>query len=196
MPAEFVRSAEHDEQLPAFVGPEIACIGRSNVGKSSLLNRLFKTHQLVRTSKTPGRTQLLNVFQYEHVFFVDLPGYGYAKMSQEGRAGMDSRVENYFKNRENLSAVWLLIDARHPEGMDRDASMVSWFRAHNREFTLIFTKIDCVSKTKRLIHVRKLEQFFSVRSGSALLFSAKTGEGRDKLLKLMHDLKKTAHLGV
>lgn len=164
--------------------PEIAFIGRSNVGKSSALGVLLRKPDLVRVSKTPGRTQLLNLFRFEgSTAFVDLPGYGYAKLSKSQKERLGAMVRDYLAEREGLSGVVLLMDARREGPSDDDRRVADWILEHDRPLLLVLTKIDQVPKNRRLHHTRRYERAFEVESGFAIPFSAATGEGREALLR-------------
>ncbi|MEM5788274.1 MAG: ribosome biogenesis GTP-binding protein YihA/YsxC, partial [Syntrophobacteraceae bacterium] len=126
--AEFITSAVHPKQYPDGHLPEIAFAGRSNVGKSSLINCLLQRKKLVRTSRTPGRTQLINFFLINETFrFVDLPGYGYAKVAQSVRASWGPMIETYLAGRQNLKGVIQIMDLRHPPTPD-DLSLWAWLK--------------------------------------------------------------------
>lgn len=164
--------------------PEIAFIGRSNVGKSSALGVLLRKPDLVRVSKTPGRTQLLNLFRFEgSTAFVDLPGYGYAKLSKSQKDRLSVMVRDYLAEREGLSGVVLLMDARRDGPSDDDRRVADWILEHDRPLLLVLTKIDQVPKNRRLHHTRRYERAFEVEPGVAIPFSAATGEGREALLR-------------
>ncbi|MEM6734248.1 MAG: ribosome biogenesis GTP-binding protein YihA/YsxC, partial [Myxococcota bacterium] len=183
-PTAFVASAERHGQLPEHGLPEIAFIGRSNVGKSSALGALLKKPDMVRTSKTPGRTQLLNLFRFERkIAFVDLPGYGFAKLSKKQREKLSFMVRDYLAEREALRGVVVLMDARREGPSPEDAKVVEWILEHERPILIVLNKIDLVPKTKRLNHVRRFERAFGLEPGSVLTFSAVSGEGRDALIQ-------------
>jgi GTP-binding protein len=184
MPARFVTSAATYEKLPDLGLPEYAFVGRSNVGKSSLLNCLFQRNKLVRASKTPGRTQLLNLFVLdERHAFVDLPGYGYAKLSKSQRGQLSNMIRNYITQRETLCGVVMLVDARREGSTDSDRATMEWIRERGRPLLIAVTKSDLVPKNQRLHHLRKIERELGVPEGCAMLVSSKTGEGRDELLQ-------------
>lgn len=189
--ARFVLSAPAPSGLPPHDLPEIALIGRSNVGKSSLLSRLLGTQHLVRTSRTPGRTQLLNMFVHnEKVAYVDLPGYGYAKLSHTQRASMQRMIESYFTEREELSGVLLLLDARREEVSEADRKMAAFLLEQDRPVLLVATKADLLPKNSRLSTIRRLEKSFGVPSGWALVCSSKTADGQMELRARIDELCK------
>ena len=148
--AEYLISSPDYTKCPKPDKPEFAFIGRSNVGKSSLINMLAGNHKLAKTSATPGKTQLINHFIVNNEWYlVDLPGYGFAKVSQSARNRWEQMIENYLRKRENLVNVFVLIDARHkPQKIDLD--FVNRLGLWDVPFTLIFTKAD--KETQRVVH--------------------------------------------
>lgn len=175
----FEKSCASLGDLPPDGAPEIALVGRSNVGKSSLLNALAGQHNLARTSRTPGRTRLLNLFAVNRglVRLVDCPGYGYAKASRRDRAGWGDLVEAYLSEREALRLVLLLVDARlKPQALDQD--MAAWLRRRGRTVQLVATKWDRLSGNQRPVARRELEGAFAA---APLEFSSISGEGREAL---------------
>lgn len=168
--------------------PEVAFAGRSNVGKSSLIGALLRDPKLVRTSRTPGRTQLLNLFQYESLWVVDLPGYGYAKTSKVQRQALEVMIRNYLLRREGLAGVVQVIDARRDPVSDYDRSMVAWLLEAGRWVLLALTKIDLIPKNRRLARIRAIEKQLEVPAGSSVAVSARTGEGRDALYARLVEL--------
>jgi GTP-binding protein len=181
--AEFVMSASGVSGCPAGGRPEIAMSGRSNVGKSSLLNSLFGRRALAKVSSTPGKTQLLNYFLVNEAFhFVDLPGYGYARASGEARDRWGRMMQGYLHAREQLVAVIQLVDARHePSGEDRD--MVAWLRHERMPFCLVATKIDKLGAAKRSAALRVITSALELPTTQPVVpCSSRTGEGRDVLL--------------
>lgn len=145
--AEFVMSNSKVQKCPAPTLPEFAFIGRSNVGKSSLINMLTNRKSLAKTSSTPGKTQLINHFIInDEWYLVDLPGYGYAKMPEKARKQLKNIIENYILARENLTNLFVLIDCRHqPQPIDLE--FMEWLGEHQIPFAIIFTKVDKVPKT-------------------------------------------------
>ncbi|MBS9767415.1 MAG: YihA family ribosome biogenesis GTP-binding protein [Flavobacteriaceae bacterium] len=145
--AEFVMSNSKVGKCPAPTLPEFAFIGRSNVGKSSLINMLTGRKNLAKTSSTPGKTQLINHFIINNEWYlVDLPGYGYAKMPEKERKKLKNIIENYILGRENLTNLFVLIDCRHtPQQIDLE--FMEWLGEHEVPFSIIFTKTDKVSAT-------------------------------------------------
>jgi GTP-binding protein len=147
--AEFVLAATEVESFPRGRRPEIAFLGRSNVGKSSLINSLLGVKGLARTSSTPGRTQSINFFLInEEFFFVDLPGYGYAKTSQEKRRAWGKLIERYLAERKQLVLSILIVDARH-EPSPLDLQMKSWLQHFGLPYLVVSTKVDKLSVNQR-----------------------------------------------
>lgn len=180
--AEIVISAVGPEQYPADARPEIALVGRSNVGKSSLINRLINRKQLARTSSSPGKTQTLNFYLINRSFyFVDLPGYGFAKVSKQIKAKWGRMIEQYLRERETLRGVIQLVDLRHPPSRD-DGQMIAWLEYYGIPTVIVTTKADKIAKGKRSQHVKVIQRELGIRSTEDIIvFSAETGEGKDAL---------------
>ncbi len=177
--AVFVKSATSANQCPTPSLNEIAFVGKSNVGKSSLINVLLERRSLVRTSKTPGRTQLINFFLInEGFYFVDLPGYGFARVPVEVRKQWEPMIRNYINRRQELKAVILLFDIRRIPNKD-DIQMLDWLEEYNVPTIPVITKVDKVSASKRSIHIQKIIAETDLSLHSFSLFSAVTKEGRD-----------------
>ena len=146
--AEFIISAEKLSQCPEFSLPEFPLLGRSNVGKSSFINALTNNKKLAKTSNTPGKTRLINFFNFSDIFMVaDLPGYGYAKVSKEAQAKWQKYLEEYLLNRKQIKSLIQFIDARH-EVQKNDYQMREWVSAYNLPIFTVVTKIDCISRGK------------------------------------------------
>jgi GTP-binding protein len=185
--AEFIRSCLTAEQLPAGAIPEIAFVGRSNVGKSSLINALLHRKGLAKVSRTPGKTRALNLFAVtiddlamSRLHIVDLPGYGYAKVSKTMRARWAPMIESYLANREQLRAVVLLIESRVPR--EQDGETVAWLTSIGRSPIVVATKADKVKPSERVAALRDLYNALGIDDREALIpFSSVTGEGRDRL---------------
>ncbi len=186
--ASFVTSASTPEGFPAPGPPEIAFAGRSNVGKSSLINTLVGVKGLARTSSTPGRTRLLNWFKVippsgPELAFVDLPGYGYAKVSKTMRAGFGTLIESYVVAREALALMIVIIDARRgPE--DEEIELLMWLDQQQRDALVVLTKADKLPKSKRLPAAAAARRKLGLRR-DPLLFSATEGEGIPELWKVV-----------
>lgn len=186
--AEFVISAVGPDQYPDDHLPEIALAGRSNVGKSSLINKMIQRKNLARTSSQPGKTQTLNFYKInEELFFVDLPGYGYAKVSMAQRQQWGKFIESYLLNRDRLRMVMLLVDVRHPPTRD-DASMYDWLTHFDIPVCVVATKADKVPRSRWQKHLKQVKETLLVRSTDrVVLFSAETGLGKDELWSLIAD---------
>lgn len=152
--AVFSKSSSNYKQCPEDGLPEFAFIGRSNVGKSSLLNMLTNVKGLAKTSASPGKTQLINHFFINNKwYFVDLPGYGYAKTSKDNRAKWEKMIRDYFLNRENLLVSFILIDARlSPQAIDIE--LINWFGEKSLPFILVFTKSDKLNRNELAKNVK------------------------------------------
>lgn len=191
--AEFLASYGTFRQLPAPEFPEIAFSGRSNVGKSSLINRLFGRKNLARVSATPGKTATINFYKLENIRFVDLPGYGYAKVSKSDKERWNELIGGYLADPErDLALVFQLIDLRHPPTAD-DLNMINYFIESEIPFVVVLTKADKLNKSER---ARRLEEikgeipcFDDITS---VAFSALTGEGTDELRKIVEEISADA----
>ena len=179
----FLTSVFDLKLLPPPDLPEIAFAGRSNVGKSSLMNTLFRRRNLVKTSAKPGKTQSLNFFLLAgSIYFVDLPGYGYARVSKKIQSAWQSLITGYFDSRKNLKCVVVIVDLRH-ELKINDLQLVDWLRAKALPFLLVYTKADKLSANGRDKNGAILDAGFGVTKSERILFSAKTGMGRDSLIQ-------------
>ncbi|PSL44002.1 GTP-binding protein [Salsuginibacillus halophilus] len=176
--SELYISAAGQDQYPDEGKPEIALAGRSNVGKSSFINKLLGRKNLAYTSGKPGKTRLLNFFNINDAFyFVDVPGYGYAKVSKSERAAWGRLIENYLQNREELCGVVLIIDVRHAPTKD-DIAMYDWLKHFEIPVIIAATKADKVPKTKRPRHLKQVRETLEPEEEDELiLFSSETGEG-------------------
>lgn len=179
--AEFYSACVLPSQFPEGNRPEIAFVGRSNVGKSSLINKLLNRSNLARTSSQPGKTRALNYYLInDSFFFVDLPGYGYAKVSKAERQKWGTLIEGFLKNRKQLILVIQLIDVRHKPTQD-DCLMMDWFEYHKTPVVVAATKSDKLSRSQLLKNVSALKGFFNYENLMVLPFSAVTGQGVDEL---------------
>ena len=194
--ATFVTSAVKPAQYPETDLPEIAFAGRSNVGKSSLINTLINRKNLVKTSATPGKTRLINFFSINEEFvFVDLPGYGYAKVSKQERALWGPMVEAYLAGRRNLKGVALLQDIRREPG-EEEHDLVDFLHHIGLPFFLAFTKADKLSKNKQISRVKQVQTRLSLQKDDFVVFSAKTGQGKEAIwqhITLMLDIPENSN---
>ena len=180
--AEFEISAVHPRQYPANLLPEIAFAGRSNVGKSSLINCLVQRKKLVRTSRTPGLTRMINFFKINEAFyFVDLPGYGFAKVPEDIRAQWKPMVETYLLGRKTLRGMVHIMDARHPPTQD-DLQLWTWLQGQRIAAIPVLTKADKVPQSKRHSQMKAAAQSLGVLPEQIVLFSSAAGLGRDELM--------------
>ncbi|WP_066632656.1 ribosome biogenesis GTP-binding protein YihA/YsxC [Desulfolucanica intricata] len=190
--AEFVTSAPGIKHCPeGGKYPEVGFVGRSNVGKSSLINKLVNRKNLARTSKTPGRTQLLNYFLINNTFYiVDFPGYGFARVPENIRASWGKMIEEYLKNRKELRGVVLLVDIRH-KPTAQDVQMFEWLQHYNIPTAIVATKADKLSRNQQLKQEKIIKAALGLENENILLFSSQTGKGKDELLDLLSELIET-----
>jgi GTP-binding protein len=187
----FLASALAPKDYPELLGkngkalPEIAICGRSNVGKSSLINTLFGVPNLAHTSKRAGKTRLLNFFSFDDYFgVIDLPGYGYAEVSGQVQNDWVKAVEHYFRHRKTLDCLLLLVDIRRPIEAD-DLLLVHWAEAYKKEVILVFTKVDKVTNQEKLKNKELILSCLPQKGISPVYFSTKTGEGVKELRALL-----------
>lgn len=182
--AKFLTSAVRPDQYPRIDVPRIAFAGRSNVGKSSLINSLTGCKGLSQISKTPGKTRLLNFFLAgERLMLVDMPGYGYASVPLSEKKKWGKMVETYLREDERLKALILLLDCRRTPN-DDDRAMLDWLAYYNVPVILVITKIDKIPKTRRLRRLKEIMEAISdmVEEGARpVLYSSNTGEGKREL---------------
>src|SRR5690625_4448311 len=174
-------SAVNKNQYPKDRLPEIALAGRSNVGKSSFINRMIQRKNLVRTSSKPGKTQTLNFYNINDSFyFVDVPGYGYAKVSKREREKWGLMMEEYFQTRESLKIAVLITDLRHQPTND-DLQMYRYLKYFDLPVLIIATKLDKVAKNKQLNNLKRTENFLNIDPDDFIVpFSSLTGEGKEE----------------
>lgn len=192
--AEFIKSCTTPEQFPADGLPEVVCVGRSNVGKSSLINTLTNRDGLAKVSRTPGKTRVINFFrlilsdtQAPRLFFVDLPGYGYAKVSKSVRAEWGPMIQRYLENRPQVRGVIFLVDVRGPSS--HDVQTCRWLHALGLRRVVVGTKVDQLTRRERAPALAALRETLALDPlEPVLLFSAKTREGRDDLWAAIRDL--------
>lgn len=172
--------------LPENTLPEIAFAGKSNVGKSSLINALMNRKSLARTSAQPGKTQTINFYNInKELYFVDLPGYGYAKVSQEIKEKWGKMIERYLKGSNQLKVVFLLIDIRH-EPSQNDKNMYDWIVYNGYNPVIIATKMDKINRSQLQKHIKMIRAGLDTVKGTEILpFSSLTKQGRDEILELV-----------
>ena len=179
--AEFVTSAVKPSQYPPAVLPEIAFAGRSNVGKSSLINTLVNRKRLVKTSSTPGRTQLINFFNINEEFsFVDIPGYGYAKVPPSVKKTWGPMIETYITTRKTIKGVVLIMDIRRIPRLE-EMNMLDWLNHYDIPSVPVLTKSDKLSKTRQQKQLREITNTLSADKDNLILFSAKSRQGKDEV---------------
>lgn len=186
--AEFVISAVGPAQYPDDALPEIALAGRSNVGKSSLINRMINRKNLARTSSSPGKTQHMNYYRVnERLYLVDFPGYGYAKVSKVQRAAWGKMVEKYLSERDTLKLVLHVVDLRHPPTAD-DKMMFDWLKHYHIPLCVVATKADKIPKTRWPKHIKIMKEALGVTPGDSFIpFSSEIGLGREELWALIQE---------
>ncbi|MFA6989907.1 MAG: ribosome biogenesis GTP-binding protein YihA/YsxC [Candidatus Gastranaerophilaceae bacterium] len=184
--AEFIKSSDCLKNCPETDLPEIALIGRSNVGKSSFINKFCNRKNLAKTSNTPGKTRLMNYFNINDEFMiVDLPGYGYAKVSKDELNKWKIELENYLLKRDNLKGVIQFIDARH-DIQKNDLQMREWLEYNKINILTVATKMDYISKNKSASKINELSE---ILNSEVIGFSAKTGDGIKDISNLVQNLK-------
>lgn len=193
--AIYVASAVKKDQYPESVLPEVAFVGRSNVGKSSLINSLSRHHGLARTSGTPGKTQTINFYELtaklneterKPFHLVDLPGYGYAKTGQQNRKTWSNFIREYLLKSENLRLICQLIDVRHAP-MKSDYETFAWLAENDLPVLLIATKCDKLSRNELEKQARIITKAFGVERENLLCYSSVTHAGRSDLLDVIHE---------
>ena len=186
--AAFELSAGLVHQLPASNLPEVAFSGRSNVGKSSLINRLLNRKALARTSATPGKTATINFYRLDTLRLVDLPGYGYAKVSDAEKRRWKGLIEGYLEADRELCLVVQLLDARHAPSAD-DRTMLDYLVQREIPFLVVLTKMDKLNVTQRVQRLQAFqEEFASLEGLTVVPFSAVTGEGTQELRKILTEI--------
>ena len=184
--AEFVTSMSV-YQPPEISLPQIAVAGKSNVGKSSLINSLCRRKALARTSATPGKTRLINIFLLNDAFhLVDLPGYGFAKVDKKEKLRWGEMMEKYFRETEELKLTLHLVDIRHEPTQD-DIQMNAFLRATGQPFLVVATKSDKISRGARMKHLAPICRALQVQPWQVLCYSSENGDGREDLLKKIEE---------
>ena len=175
--------------LPKNDLPEIAFLGKSNVGKSSLINTLMQRKSLARTSQAPGKTQTINYDKVnDSLYFVDLPGYGYAKVSQELRQKWGKMIERYITTSPTLKLICLLVDIRH-EPTENDRLMYDWIKYHGYKVLLILTKADKLKRSVLNKHIKMIEKALKVADEDMIVaFSSETKQGREEVYEIIDNM--------
>ncbi|HPF43218.1 MAG TPA: ribosome biogenesis GTP-binding protein YihA/YsxC [Syntrophomonadaceae bacterium] len=185
--AEYIGSFVEMQQLPQGMLPEIAIVGRSNVGKSSLINKTVNRKKLAKSSSTPGKTQTINYYLLnDELYLVDLPGYGYAKVSKAQKLKWQKMIGKYLRERQQLKGVILLLDIRH-EPSENDLQMKDWLTQLEIPLLAIATKADKISRGARAKHTSVIRKRLNLPA-SPLCFSAETGEGVEEVLEALEEI--------
>lgn len=183
--SKFVQSLSAFKSFPGQGLPEIAMVGKSNVGKSSLINSMTNNSKLARTSAEPGKTRLVNLYLINEAFFlVDLPGYGFARAPKQEKDKWAAMIEGYLKGSEHLKRVFQLVDIRH-EPTEDDQLMVEYLRHYDLPFTVVATKADKLSKAQRGKSIPAICRKLAVQPWEVMVYSSRDGTGKDKLLELI-----------
>ena len=186
---QFLTSYGRADQLHPSENPEVVFAGRSNVGKSSLINRLFQQKGLARVSATPGKTATINFFGTQSLIFADLPGYGYAKVSRGEKLRWAALMEGYFAQDRDIALVLSLMDSRHPPSRE-DLGMLDFLVDQELPFVVVLTKIDKLSSRQRQERLEAFRRELPFGEELTLLpFSAETGEGREALCEIIDQLE-------
>ena len=186
--ADFITSMKDYGDFATKGCPEVAFAGKSNVGKSSMINKVTNRNKLARTSATPGKTRLINVYQInEEVNFIDLPGYGFAKVSKTEKMSWGKMMQNYFATTEDLCHVFHLVDIRH-EPTQEDCEMNTFLRQAGIPFTVIATKADKISRGARMKHIAAICRGLYVQPWQVIPFSSEDGTGREEILAKIEEV--------
>ncbi len=186
--AEFIKSIANSENLGGLDLPEFAFVGRSNVGKSSLINSITNRKKLAKASSTPGRTRLINIFKINSQFYlVDLPGYGFAQASKQEQASWQKLIGTYLENSKNLKRVFVLVDIRH-EPSEKDKLMLSYLYTYNIPFNIIATKADKISRGQINKQVSLIANTLGVGLGDIIVTSAQDKKGNEKIFEIIENL--------
>ncbi|ADZ82857.1 ribosome biogenesis GTP-binding protein YihA/YsxC [Cellulosilyticum sp. ST5] len=188
--AEMIITAGLSSQFPVHDMPEIAFAGKSNVGKSSLLNAMLNRKALARTSSQPGKTQTINFYNVQDTYmFVDLPGYGYAKVSKTDRERWGKLIEGYLEKREQLKKIILLIDIRHEVG-NNDKMMYDWIKHYHNEVIVVATKMDKIKRSQVQKHLSMIRKGLNLMPEDKLVgFSSETKQGKEELWKIIEEIQ-------
>jgi len=179
--AEFIKAAVDERGWPKDGLPQVAFVGRSNVGKSSLINNLLNRKGLVKTSGTPGKTREINFFRINSsVYFVDLPGFGYARVAGKVQEGWGQMIETYLKDCKDIKLVVFLLDIRHEPG-EKDSVMRDWLAHFELPTVCVATKADKLNRGARRPHLKVIADALDVEAGDIIEYSSLTGEGKGRL---------------
>ncbi len=189
--AKFMLSAADRRGFIRPDRPMIAVCGKSNVGKSSFINALANRKKLAKTSAEPGRTRLVNYFDFGAFILADLPGYGFARVSKAEKEKWARLLEDFFAEKENISHVFSLADIRHNPTAD-DRTMIEFLYYHRIPFTIVATKADKLAKTRVKEHVRNVAAKFTTGEGNVVAFSSETGSGKEEILALLDGIVERA----
>ncbi len=185
--ASFITSAARKEQFIIPDKPMLAVCGKSNVGKSSLINMLANRKKLAKTSSEPGRTRLVNYFDFGEFILADLPGYGFARVSKSEKEKWAKTLDSFFKAKEKIAHVFMLVDARHDPTAD-DRQMVEFLHFHTIPFTVLLTKADKLSKMKLKEHIKAIAADLYLAPANMIATSSETGYGKTELLTKIHEV--------
>ncbi|MCF0246867.1 MAG: YihA family ribosome biogenesis GTP-binding protein [Ileibacterium sp.] len=189
--SSFIVSSSGKDSWPELDKPEVVVVGRSNVGKSSFINALTNRKRLAYVGKTPGKTQLLNFFDIDGEWtLVDVPGYGYAKLSKNQLEKLGKMMDDYFNDRQGIAAVISLVDARHDPSRD-DLDMIQYFKDNGFKILVGATKIDKVPKTKRLAHLKKISQQLQLPLKNIFPISSTEKTGMDEIYGALMEIVKS-----
>ena len=190
--ATFITSAARAEQFITPNKPMIAVCGKANVGKSSFINMLANRKKLAKTSSEPGRTRLVNYFDFGEFILADLPGYGFARVSKGEKEKWAKTLDAFFKNKQHVSHVFMLVDSRHDPTAD-DVQMIEFLNYHILPFSIVMTKADKLSRMKLKEHIRAIAADLYLGEGNLLATSAQTGLGKAEVLEKIRTVIDTAN---
>lgn len=186
---KFIKSAVKPQDFPPPDKPEVAVVGRSNVGKSSLINAIFK-RSIAKVSATPGKTRLINFFSFsDQIYFVDLPGYGFASVSKSERLNWQKMIEGYLLNRENLKLVIMLVDSRYPP-TQLDFLMKEWLESYGIPYIVVATKSDKLNQSEKAKVKKIIKETLQLEHNNIFLTSAKEGTGIGELINYIFETVK------
>ena len=185
--AKFITSAAKKEQFITPDKPMVAVCGKSNVGKSSFINMLANQKKLAKTSSEPGRTRLVNYFDFGEFILADLPGYGFARVSKTEKEKWAKTLDSFFKDKAHISHVFMLVDARHDPTAD-DVQMIEFLHYHTLPFTIILTKADKLSKMKLKEHLRAIAADLYLAPDNLIATSSETGYGKDTVCRKLREI--------